>query len=236
MTDHSITLSESQITTLHTFVRKKYVHYIDVQWEIVDHLACAIEEAMTHDPQLSFDLALSQVYRRYPITGFAQLVAAKEKSMVRYWRKKILHTLKNYLHPAHILYIATLWYLVYNFIFMWGMYIIIPLFLFIGVFIWMSGIRLKNLVGVPSASSHKLLFLHTIYSLIFMPSLSGFWVVFFIDTIDYSIDSFSQSQSIFLSLGFTLCLIYGHCMYYYFPSLIQGEVSKIHPKILATCV
>lgn len=87
-------LSEEYIQSLFKFVRSKYVPYIDLQCEIVDHLASDIEALQNEDKTLSFDAALSKVYAKFPITGFSNLKAAKEKEMYNYWMRR---TFKYYL-------------------------------------------------------------------------------------------------------------------------------------------
>ncbi len=82
-----ITLSKEQIQSLFYFAKSKYVHYKDVQLEVVDHLASAIEDEMNADNSLSFDAALRRVYGRFPITGFAQFVEEKTKAVDKFWRR-----------------------------------------------------------------------------------------------------------------------------------------------------
>ena len=91
-----IELSKEQIDELFTFVEKKYVRYIDVQYELVDHLASGIEEEMTNDSSIDFRTALDKVYNRFPITGFDQFLTEKEKAMQKYWRRKQGDIFKQY--------------------------------------------------------------------------------------------------------------------------------------------
>lgn len=86
-------LSKTEIQKLFDFTRKKYVRYIDVQVELVDHLATAIEELRSQDQSLSFDVALQKVYSRFPITGFNDLIQEKVKVLNFFWWSK----LKNYM-------------------------------------------------------------------------------------------------------------------------------------------
>lgn len=81
-------LSELEIEVLFKFVKIKYVHHHDLQHEVVDHLACNIEELMIKNPQLTFDEALQKVYNQFPISGFTNLVAQKTKAMEKYWRTR----------------------------------------------------------------------------------------------------------------------------------------------------
>lgn len=79
-------LSKEEVAKLLQFVKTKHVRFIDVQFEIVDHLATQIEELQTEDESLSFEKALSIVYKRYPITGFLKLVENRTAAMNQYWR------------------------------------------------------------------------------------------------------------------------------------------------------
>ena len=71
------TLTTQQIDELFAFCRRHYVQYYDVQTELVDHLANAIEEKMQHNNRLSFERALDEVYAGFGYKGFAGVVEAK---------------------------------------------------------------------------------------------------------------------------------------------------------------
>jgi hypothetical protein len=51
-------LTHSQIQYIHDFVKRKYVDYYDVQIELVDHIATAMEEKIELNPKLDFYTAL----------------------------------------------------------------------------------------------------------------------------------------------------------------------------------
>lgn len=76
-----MTLSPEQIQVLFDFTKKKYVHFYDLQSEIVDHLAAAIEDKMSENNKLSFEQALEEVYSGFGLFGFAHVVRAKEKQI-----------------------------------------------------------------------------------------------------------------------------------------------------------
>lgn len=96
-------LTPEQIQSLFAFVKSKYVRYIDVQYELVDHLASAIEEEMQKDSKLSFEAALSKVYARFPVTGFTDFVASKASSLHSYWKRRYWNILLTYFTPPKIL-------------------------------------------------------------------------------------------------------------------------------------
>lgn len=80
-------LTSQQIDELFAFCRRHYVHYYDVQLELVDHLANAIEEKMLADKKLSFENALNIVYNGFGYKGFAGVVASKEMIVEKQWKK-----------------------------------------------------------------------------------------------------------------------------------------------------
>lgn len=72
-------LTTEQIKYLFAFCKKHYVHHYDVQVELVDHLANAIEEKMDADKQISFENALNSVYAGFGIMGFSKIVKARTR-------------------------------------------------------------------------------------------------------------------------------------------------------------
>jgi hypothetical protein len=72
-------LTEEQIEELFAFCKKHYVRYYDVQLELVDHLANAIEEKMNTNKNISFEKALHEVYKGFGVMGFSKILSAKEK-------------------------------------------------------------------------------------------------------------------------------------------------------------
>ena len=84
-------LNKAQIDRLFEFCRKHYVRHYDLQIELVDHLAMAIEARMNAHPEIGFERALSEIYASFGKTGFRKIVLAKEKAMEqehsrRYWK------------------------------------------------------------------------------------------------------------------------------------------------------
>lgn len=84
-------LTKEQISYLFRFCEKHFVYFYEVQVELVDHLANAVEEEMVKDNRLSFESALDIVYSRFGVMGFAPLVSEKSEQLRRlyskhYWR------------------------------------------------------------------------------------------------------------------------------------------------------
>ena len=72
-------LTEEQIQSLFNFCYDHSVEYYEVQLELVDHLANAIESEMKANPTITFAGALEKVYHSFGYNGFKPLVIEKQK-------------------------------------------------------------------------------------------------------------------------------------------------------------
>ena len=90
-------LTPTQIEYLFTFMRRKYVRYYDVQIELVDHFASAIEERWKTEPNLSFEKAVEKVYSGFPITGFNNLMNEKTQVLQQKIKTHTWKEIKAYL-------------------------------------------------------------------------------------------------------------------------------------------
>ena len=71
-------LSAEQIERLYQFTRQHYVEYYDLQTELVDHLANAIEEQWQQNPKLSFEEALQIEFKKFGVFGFMDVVEQRQ--------------------------------------------------------------------------------------------------------------------------------------------------------------
>jgi hypothetical protein len=90
-------LTNEQVEALFAFCRKHDVQYYDVQVELVDHLANAIEDKMAAQPAMGFEEALKQVYKSFGKAGFVPLVNEKQKAAKQYNRKLLRRLLREQL-------------------------------------------------------------------------------------------------------------------------------------------
>ena len=67
-------LTTSQIDQLFIFTRQNYVEYYDLQSELVDHLANAIEMQWQENPNRSIDEALHIEFKKFGVFGFMDVV------------------------------------------------------------------------------------------------------------------------------------------------------------------
>jgi len=74
-------LTEEEISLLFEFCEFHNVRYYDVQIELVDHLASAIEQNWNKDLGLPFEDVLKAEYKGFGYGGFSAIVEKKEKAL-----------------------------------------------------------------------------------------------------------------------------------------------------------
>jgi hypothetical protein len=80
-------LTPDQIEYLFTFVEQRDVKYYDVQMELIDHFASAIEKRWESNSGLSFEEAFSNEQRRFSRYDFSEIIEEKEKALQKKNRK-----------------------------------------------------------------------------------------------------------------------------------------------------
>lgn len=110
-------LSQEQIETLFKFCEKHCVRYYDVQVELVDHLATAIENKINQHSDISFEEALKEEYKSFGVLGFGKYISEKGKQIERKLLKDKYKILLSFFTPPKlILSLGTLIFLLYPFI------------------------------------------------------------------------------------------------------------------------
>lgn len=80
-------LTTLQIEKLFEFCSKHFVRFYDLQVELVDHLANAIEEKMDKQKNISFESALEEVHKSFGYKGFAGFVEARASALYQQNKK-----------------------------------------------------------------------------------------------------------------------------------------------------
>lgn len=76
-------LTTEQIDDLFSFCEEQNIYHYDLQIELVDHLAAAIEQKWKENPKLTYDKALWAVFNQFGASGFRKIRKAKEKELRR---------------------------------------------------------------------------------------------------------------------------------------------------------
>jgi hypothetical protein len=88
-------LSTDQITALKKLIFKKGYSEIDVQYEILDHVACKVEELLEEQPALKIEDAFQKVHASFGIFGFLEVEESYKKVIETRLRKYFWMELKS---------------------------------------------------------------------------------------------------------------------------------------------
>ncbi len=97
-------LNKEQITQLKKLISYKGYPEIDVQFEILDHVACKVEELMEHNPKLSLPDAFQKVHASFGIFGFSELEESYKKMIGKRIRCNYFQELKHFFFSYRIIY------------------------------------------------------------------------------------------------------------------------------------
>ena len=80
-------LSAEQIERLYQFTRQHFVEYYDLQTELVDHLAIAIEAEWQENSKISFEDALQKEFKKFGVFGFMEVVEQRQAALNKKYNK-----------------------------------------------------------------------------------------------------------------------------------------------------
>ena len=113
-------LTDEQIDQLFTFTRQHYVEWYDLQSELVDHLANAIETQWQENPKLTFDEVLNKEFNKFGVFGFMGVVEEKQNFLRKKYNRLIWKYYKVFFELPKIILMIALIYGAYTFINFFG--------------------------------------------------------------------------------------------------------------------
>jgi hypothetical protein len=85
-------VTETQIIQLKEFTKKHFVEWVDLQMELVDHLANGIESQWEKEPNLTFEQCLEREFGKFGVFGFMDVVDNRRNAL----EKKYTHLIFNH--------------------------------------------------------------------------------------------------------------------------------------------
>jgi hypothetical protein len=89
-------LTTQQIKNLFHFTERHYVEHYDVQVEVVDHLASAIEERLEKNPNQVFEQVLDDVYQSFGSMGISGFIDSTQIRVEKKRSRIFMRELKSY--------------------------------------------------------------------------------------------------------------------------------------------
>lgn len=95
-------VSAEEVERLFRFTRQHFVEHYDLQAELADHLANAIEERWQQHPELSFEDALTAEFKKFGIFGFSDIVEKRQNALTKKYYKLLWGYFKNFLRLPQV--------------------------------------------------------------------------------------------------------------------------------------
>ena len=135
-------LSKEQINQLFTFTRQHYVEWYDLQSELVDHLANAIETEWQENPKLSFDEALNKEFKKFGVFGFMDVVEKRQVVLGKKYNGLVWYHFKDFFGVPKIVLTIAMTLVLFSILkisqysewIVMGLYLILILFTFYEIF------------------------------------------------------------------------------------------------------
>lgn len=96
-------ITTEQTDRLYAFTRQHFVEYYDLQAELTDHLANAIEAKWEQQPDLDFEAALQQEFKKFGIFGFMDVVEQRQAALTKKYNKLLRGYFKQFLRLPKII-------------------------------------------------------------------------------------------------------------------------------------
>ena len=135
-------LSTQQIDQLFTFTRQHFVEWYDLQSELVDHLANAIETELQENPKLSFDEVLSKEFKKFGVFGFMDVVEKRQAVLGKKYNGLVWYHFKDFFGVPKIVLTIAMTLVLFSILkisqysewIVMGLYLILILFTFYEIF------------------------------------------------------------------------------------------------------
>jgi hypothetical protein len=229
-------LTTEQIDQLYLFTRQHYVEWYDLQSELVDHLANAIETQLQENPKLTFDEVLNKEFQKFGVYGFMGVVEEKQKFLGNKYRKLIWEFYKEFFRLPKIILTIALIYVVYTYIKFFGS----PEDVFPFTFLFMLVVTLvlslksrKELKLRQNRTGKKWLFEE---NSMFAPAASPIIAPLCLDIPKYvsKIIFFQNGYSITASIILVLIAIFLYLHLKIIPQKVSEELAKTYPEYSIT--
>jgi len=99
-------VSQEQIERLYAFTREHFVEYYDLQTELVDHLANAIESIWEQQPAMDFESALKHEFKKFGVFGFMDVVEKRQLALRKKYNKLIWSYFKDFFRLPKVMLTA----------------------------------------------------------------------------------------------------------------------------------
>ena len=226
-------LTPTQIDQLYTFTKQHYVEYYDLQTELVDHLANAIEQGWESNPTLSFETLLNKEFKKFGIFGFMDVVEKKQMAMNKIYNKLVWGHFKTFFKLPQIIGTLLSIFLVFQLLSSFAIShdIAAGLAMLLLISFWIGLIQMnKKRKKAAKENGKKWLLNEIIYGYSSLAGMSYLPIQIFLHFENNS----SQIMLFFMSLFIVSTVIIEYIIFFIIPSKAQDYLEKTYPEYQST--
>ncbi|WP_322969050.1 hypothetical protein [Faecalibacter sp. LW9] len=209
-------LTEKEIQKLFDFTKKHYVEYYDLQLELVDHLACGIEEQWNIDNSITFDDALNMEFKKFGVFGFSDIVDQRKLELQKKYKKVINNAIVDHLKKKEYVGLMLLFSIIYFLFTLLDAEItfIVAVVLFYSIGIYQL-VRLNNQYKLKTKElGTKLVLVETIYkNFISISAASAFFNLGIQSILHLNVNFLYVNIGVAIILPFLYLILYVSCYY-----------------------
>lgn len=226
-------LTNEHIEQLFAFTKKHLVEHYDVQVELVDHLANAIEDQWKANPNISFEDALEKEFKKFGVFGFTGLVEQKQNELHKYYNKKMWKEIVQFVSIPKIILTVCLYFILYNFLksFQPWSEIVLYVLLLIGfIYMIVDGFRFIYQMKKQQKQTQRSWLIQSVASQVYSMPTIGFvpvYIQFFLDT-DSGVMSLAYLH--FLTAFCLFHFIGFYILIFKLKPALKSEISKTENK------
>ena len=234
MTERKLTTEEIEL--IYDFCYDRGISEYEIQTELVDHLASAIEDRWKENRNLAFFDNLFEIYNRFEPDGFKKLAKSKKRAFQRQYNQLFLKFLGSFFQLPNI---------ILTFVLSFSLFITIRFFdarepvmlgiqgLSLVLYFWYVLIYFPRRFAIKIRKEQKFLFINYINTL---KAYSNLLILFSINAINICFRHFKAPDTVWfdsaLSFIVVMLIIVGYALMFYMPRLVKQHFSREYPKFI----
>lgn len=211
-------INTQQLKQIEDFLDKKDIVYHDLKLEFLDHICSGIEDQWEKHPNVSFNKAFHNEYKKFGMYGFSDILEKRETSLKWfYWKRIGLHSL-NWFKIPQIFFTLLVGYTIFQILKTdYNQIFVNTAIIGSCLFAWVQYIRLEYLERKKLKQKKTVLLIDKVIKESSSLSFIFFYIPMYQNTLFKAQTEFSDNRAIYLSILLSIMLFITYMVSYDFP-------------------
>lgn len=234
MTERKLTPKEIEL--IYDFCCDRGISEYEIQSELVDHLASAIEETWKEKPDSSFHDALFEAYHQFGPDGFKKLAKSKKRAFQRQYNLVFLKFLGSFFQLPRIILTFALCFSLFAILRVFEAREPVMFFIqgfSLALYLWYILFFFPRRLAFKVKKKQAFLFLNYIELL---RKASNLLVLFLVQAINMSFRYFEASDTTWFDFGLSFMVVFlfiiGYALMFYMPQLTRRHFKEQFPQFV----